>query len=85
MITYDLKRERGKISGTIEICCHRVEWFYNIGTMPITGELIEDLVEEAEDRSKTCIAEGYCSGELCCSYVSTRKEHEFFGGWKIVN
>ncbi len=68
----------------IETCCHYVSFNYDVGKIKLTDELKSRLTEEAEDRAKTCIIEGYIQGELNCLWVSSGgKEQEIRGWWKI--
>jgi len=50
--------------GTFEVCCHWVEFWYNLSGAEATDELKASLTDEAEDRAKHCIIEGYVTGEL---------------------
>jgi hypothetical protein len=59
--------------GTVHVCAHEVSFWFK-GDKPITDELKERLTEEAEERSKSQIIEGYVQGELNyedeeCSYT----------------
>jgi hypothetical protein len=74
-----------KVSGTANMCCHVVEWWYDIDDAPQTPELLGRLAEEAEARAKSQIIEGVRSGDLCCCIPSEdrRTEDEFFGSWAI--
>jgi len=79
--------------GEIEVCAHRVAYWYEVpaellvdGEMPEgaserESSLAEVLEEEVESRAKTCIVEGYHSGELNCLWNG---EIEIRGWWNIV-
>ena len=51
--------------GICYVCAHRVSFFYRLPKNTRTSvTLIARLNEEAEERAKTCIIEGYIQGEL---------------------
>jgi len=70
-----------KIEKIIEVCCHQVKYWYDIGRMKQTDELLEALESGAEERAKECIIEGIVSGELNTVWNGDR---EIRGWWKIV-
>ena len=75
-----------QIKGTVEVCCHRVKYNYEVEQNHIlTAEaesidLKEGLEAEAETRAKDMINDGYVSGEL--NYVLNGEE-EIRGWWSI--
>ena len=74
-------------SNEIETCAHHVKFSYWGFRHELTGELADALTEEAEDRAKTCIIEGYIQGELNCCYRTQRDgsdEEEIRGWWEII-
>jgi hypothetical protein len=78
--------------GEVEVCCHRVKFRYDIAYILKHGEELSDeaksdLEQEAENRSKHCITEGYHSGDLCCLLQGddlVGGEQEVFGWWEIA-
>jgi hypothetical protein len=78
------QRKRNVVSGTVSVCAHRVTFWYDIGGYPLTAELDEALTQKAEQRAKTCIIDGYVSGELNCYYVfDSDHDAEIRGMWEI--
>ena len=82
------KKKVKQISGEIEVCCHTVEWYYDIIGFKMTPEVEQELekllAEEAEYRAKDVINDNCSAGELVCSYVDDKgKDHEFFGWFEI--
>lgn len=77
-----LKRKK-TFTGTVAVCCHRVSFCYNdvIGDR-LPKDLRDQLTEEAEERARFQITEGYCCGELNCLY---KGDHEIRGTWEIKN
>ena len=71
-----------KIKGTIEVCAHYVEWWFEIWETPQTDELRKQVEHEAESRAKEMINEGYVQGELC-SVIDDEDFIEARGWWKI--
>lgn len=69
--------------GTIEVCAHRVTFRYWDFELELTDELKHVLEQEAEDRAKHSINEGYHSGELNCLYGDHEHDGESseIGGW----
>lgn len=68
----------------VEVCCHRVRFWYDTGRLKLADELVERLTEEAEQRSTYCITNGYSQGVLNCFYVTSRgTEHEISGWFNI--
>lgn len=79
-------KTRRRIAETvIETCCHRIKVWYEIGWSRMTGENLQALEEEAEQRATQMIGKGYHSGTLCClSLTPVRlQEREFHGWWSI--
>jgi len=79
------KRDQTKrFEGDVDVCCHRVYFWYDIGYRKLTEDLKRCLTKEAEERAKTCIIDGCCSGELNCLYTFTHaKDCEIRGWWQI--
>lgn len=79
--------DRYPVEGTVEVCCHVVDYRYETGDLEITADLKERLEAEAEERAKHCITEGCHSGELNCLYVNDEGEEtieeEVRGWWEI--
>lgn len=77
--------------GEVEVCCHRVEYWYDITGVRLNDDDSERLEEEAEERAKSCIIEGYYSGDLCAVVGIVpgaslgEREQEVFGWWSIKN
>lgn len=69
--------------GTVEVCCHRVNYRYWGFRTPITDELKDSLQEAAEERSQELIVEGYVSGELNHVYTTGDRDEEIRGWWEI--
>ena len=63
----------------VQVCCHNVVVRYWDIDQPLNDELKEVLIEEGERRSKECICDGCCSGELNCLY----NDEEIRGWFKI--
>lgn len=80
-----MKKSRRTFSGTVEVCCHRVSFWYGIERYRLTGEEEQCLTDDAEERAKECIIDGYHSGELCSVLVRHKpfKEMELRGWWTI--
>ena len=71
--------KRRIFDGTVEVCCHTVKFWYDIGRRKLTDELKERLTEEAESRAKDRINADYHSGDLNCLY----NDAEISGWWGI--
>jgi hypothetical protein len=67
--------------GTVNPCAHQVNFWFR-GAHRINDDLKQRLKEEAEQRAKSQIIEGYISGELCYT-TSDKHEHEYRGWWEI--
>jgi hypothetical protein len=65
--------------GAVQACCHIVKYWYKWDgrRAKVSRSLLE---EEAEQRAKDCIIEGYCEGELNCL---TPNSQEVRGWWAI--
>ena len=51
--------------GTAHVCAHRVSYFYRLPKFKrVTPVLKERMDQEAEERAKSQIIEGYVQGEL---------------------
>ncbi|KKK56135.1 hypothetical protein LCGC14_3067570 [marine sediment metagenome] len=74
--------DRTTFNGTVQACCHRISFYYDLGEVTLTEKLKERLREEAEGRAREMIAEDYWSGELCC-HPNCDDNDEFFGWWNI--
>ena len=84
-ITITRKKRTGyrrTLSGQVYVCCHQVDYWYDITGVRLTDGTATRLETEAEDRAKTCIIESYWSGELNCLIDGKR---EVGGWWKIAN
>lgn len=68
-------------SDEVDVCCHRVSFYFEMGRRVWNDDLLDALKEEAENRAKAMISEGYQSGELCMIW---RGSKEFFGHWSII-
>lgn len=71
-----------KFSGTVYVCQHRVTFEYWDFESELTPELEDRLTNEAEERSKAMITEGYASGELNDFHPDTEEE---IRGWWTIN
>ena len=71
---------RNIFKGDVDVCCHLVEFWYDLGDIEITDELEESLTNEAESRAKHCITDGCRSGEL--NYADADDE---IRGWFSVS
>jgi len=67
------------IEGVASICAHRITWNYEVEDLQVTPAMQKALENEAEERAKTMIIEGFTSGELNCVW----NEHEIRGWWQI--
>lgn len=95
MSTVDTPRKQRELTvrGTVEVCAHNVTyryWWRAKSGPKISAALKATLLEHAEERAKTCIINGYHSGELNCYWhVGTGsadprfKEWELRGWWEI--
>lgn len=81
MIQTKTNPQRRVASGEVEACCHRIDFYYDIGDQELSEEDLADLESEAEDRAKTMIVDGYISGELC--YLLRDDDTELHGWWSI--
>jgi hypothetical protein len=68
-------------TGQAEVCARRVSFEYWGFTSELTDDLKAELDRHAEERAKSCIVDGYTSGELNCFYVGT--DEEIRGWWAI--
>ena len=51
--------------GTVHVCAHRVSFYYRLPPrIRIPQETLDRMTEEAEERAKSQIVEGYIEGEL---------------------
>ncbi len=67
------------------VCQHYVTWWYHVpSNREITDDMRTHLEEEAEERAKHCIIEGYDSGELNCLYVFDDGTDEELRGWWAI-
>ena len=73
-------KNRRTFSGTVEVCCHEVSFWYDVGSRRLTDEFKEALEFEACGRAKDLICEGFFAGELNCLW---RGEAEIRGWWEI--
>lgn len=88
VITEHTKTERQVAKGEIEACCHRINFYYDIGDSELSDDDLQALEDEAEDRAKSMILEGCISGDLCCMVIhpdSDPEEIELHGSWSIIN
>jgi hypothetical protein len=69
------------VDGTVEVCCHRVSYWYEVPKRKQTEELREKLEEASEERARECINDECSSGELC--FYDTEAELEYRGWWTI--
>jgi len=74
------KTKRRIYEGTVEVCTHRISFFYRLpARVRVSAEDKLRLTEEAESRATVCVTDGYVQGEL--NYES---EHlSCTGWWKI--
>lgn len=82
----DFTVEADSYEGNVEVCCHNVVFWYNLAPLSyqateFTAELEKALTEEASDRAKAMITDGYSSGELNCLWQGAI---EIRGSWKIA-
>jgi hypothetical protein len=81
-----MELKRNLAEGVVDVCCHRVQYWYDIGRFKLNDDDLEYLKEEAETRAKEMINIGCASGDLCCLLTeigSRRQEREFHGWWNI--
>lgn len=81
IVSYTIPKERIH-KGICYVCAHRVSFFYHIpydSRVNTNVVLISRLNEEAENRAKSQIIEGYVSGEL--NYEDDN--FQATGWWKI--
>lgn len=72
--------------GCVNVCCHEVSFWYDLGDLELTDELRDALTEEAEKRATFCIVDGCSSGDLNCLYMDHEndgQDYEVLGWWKI--
>lgn len=74
-------QETRAIEGTINVCAHRVAYSYWEAENDIPDDLVVEMEEEAEERAKKCITEGYVSGDL--NFYRSEPEEEIRGWWEI--
>jgi hypothetical protein len=78
---------RTSFEGEVNVCAHRVVFrYWDFKARELTPEFEDALTEEAEERAKACIVEGYHSGELNCLYVDHEQNgdaEEITGWWEI--
>ena len=72
------------VSGTVESCCHRIEFYYDVPGARISDSDLAEMQAEAESRADEMIPQGYRSGDLCCLITTSGREREFFGWWSIA-
>jgi hypothetical protein len=77
-------KKHGRVfEGVLDVCCHRVTFYFDIPGIPHVEDFAERMEEEAEERAQFCISEGCYSGDLCTVLVRGQKEYEIFGWWSI--
>jgi hypothetical protein len=79
--TYTKRSKHGQnpriFEGTVHVCAHTVPFYYRLPTrIHFPQETLDRLKEEAEDRAKSQIIEGYVEGEL--NYETEKFQA---GGW----
>lgn len=72
--------ENARFEGIIEVCFHRISFWFDIPAGEVDDSIQEALEVEAESRAKSQIVEGYHSGELNCLYCN----EEISGWWEII-
>lgn len=66
--------------GTVHVCAHRVPFYYRLPPrIHIRAETLDRMKEEAEERAKSQIIEGYVQGELNFE----TEELQATGWWRI--
>ena len=81
-----MKARSKTFEGEVSVCCHSVEFRYDIYELELNDELESCLTEEAESRALVCITEGCSSGDLNCLYIDHEndgKDYEVRGWWSI--
>jgi hypothetical protein len=75
------KKVKGRFhEDTFHVCAHRVSFFYRLPPrIRIPQETLDRMTEEAEERAKSQIIEGYVQGEL--NYEDDK--FQAGGWWKI--
>lgn len=73
------RNRRKRFEGHVEVCCHRVSFWYDIGYRKLTEDLQQHLEREAEERARECISEGCRSGDLICMHILGQRASEMFG------
>lgn len=71
---------RKVFDGVVDVCAHRVSFWYDTEGQEVTEELTLTLTEEAECRAQACIIQGCVSGDLNCLHNG---ETEIRGWWQI--
>ena len=77
-----MSEQENTVEGVLDICAHRVRWWYDVGRCRLSEADKHELELGAEERAKACIIEGYVEGELC-AYVERKGTKEFYGAWHI--
>ena len=88
VITEHTKTERQVAKGEIEACCHRINFYYDIGDSELSDDDLQALEDEAGDPAKSMILDRYISGDFCCLVShpdSDPEEIELHGSWSIIN
>lgn len=76
--------ETERYMSEVEVCAHRVSYRWDFPCEGMDAETKERLDEEAEERAKHCIIEGYITGELCAVVPVGSEYEEVHGWWSIA-
>jgi len=68
-----------EFKGHVNVCCHRIEFRYDIGRLRPNAKTLERLEDEARNRARELIIDGCGQGELNC--LAGGKEIR--GWWRI--
>jgi hypothetical protein len=70
--------------GEIEVCCHRITWWFDITGIRHAESVLERLESEAEEKCRYDLNKGCHSGELCfCGQTDDGRDIECHGWWNI--
>ena len=72
---------QNRCEGSLNVYTRNVSYWWKLDQIELTGDMENVLEEDAENRAKEMISEGYFRGELCCNYVFPDGSDCCFWGW----
>lgn len=75
------KQTRSSFDAIVTICAHSIAIRYWDVKTELTDDVIDELIESAEEHILGCLIENYHSGQLV-GYVN-QSEEQVFGWWEI--